>query len=225
MAPRRVPDSLRARTARGGVGQRRVPVGGGGCSCCSQGLLATALLGAGRDRPLRRRHDDRDDDRRAAAGGDRRGVRAGDADDEEAEFQRALTVELALGLLGALAGRRAARRCSPRAYDDDGCSALTLAVTYLPVAFALQAPQWVFFKRMEYVRLRTLQAIVPLGTVAVDRAAAAGRRGRLGAGDRAVRAATWRRSWPRGGPRRTGCGCGRERVAARAICGSRGRCS
>ena len=40
-------------------------------------------------------------------------------------------------------------------------------MTYLPVAFALQAPQWVFFKRMEYVRLRTLQAIVPLGTVAV----------------------------------------------------------
>ncbi len=40
-------------------------------------------------------------------------------------------------------------------------------MSYLPVAFALQAPQWVFFKRMEYVRLRTLQAIVPLGTVAV----------------------------------------------------------
>ena len=35
------------------------------------------------------------------------------------------------------------------------------------MAFALQAPQWVFFKRMEYVRLRTLQAIVPLGTVVV----------------------------------------------------------
>ena len=53
------------------------------------------------------------------------------------------------------------------AYDDDRLLALTLAVTYLPVAFALQAPQWVFFKRMEYVRLRTLQAIVPLVTVAV----------------------------------------------------------
>ena len=48
-----------------------------------------------------------------------------------------------------------------------GCCALTLAVTYLPVAFALQAPQWIFFRRMDYVRLRVLQAIVPLGTVLV----------------------------------------------------------
>ncbi len=53
------------------------------------------------------------------------------------------------------------------AYDDNRLLGLTLAVTYLPVAFALQAPQWVFFKRMDYVRLRTLQVIVPLGTVIV----------------------------------------------------------
>ena len=53
------------------------------------------------------------------------------------------------------------------AYDDSRLLALTLAVAYLPVAFALQAPQWVFFKRMDFVRLRTLQAIVPLVTVAV----------------------------------------------------------
>ena len=88
------------------------------------------------------------------------------ADDEEAEFQRALTVELALGLLGALAVAALAPVLAA-AYDDSRLLALTLAVTYLPVAFALQAPQWVFFKRMEYVRLRTLQAIVPLVTVAV----------------------------------------------------------
>src|SRR5919109_3835935 len=88
------------------------------------------------------------------------------ADEEGGEFQRALTVELALGLLGALAVAALAPVLAA-AYDDDRLLALTLAVTYLPVAFALQAPQWVFFKRMEYVRLRTLQAIVPLGTVAV----------------------------------------------------------
>jgi O-antigen/teichoic acid export membrane protein len=88
------------------------------------------------------------------------------ADDEEAEFQRALTVELALGALGALAVALLAPLLAA-AYDDDRLLALTLAVTYLPVAFALQAPQWVFFKRMEYVRLRALQAIVPLGTVVV----------------------------------------------------------
>ena len=52
-------------------------------------------------------------------------------------------------------------------YDDDRLLALTLAVTYLPVAFALQAPQWIFFRRMDYVQLRVLQAIVPLGTVLV----------------------------------------------------------
>src|ERR671933_831369 len=53
------------------------------------------------------------------------------------------------------------------AYDDDRLLGLTLAASYLPVAFALQAPQWIFFKRMQYVRLRTLQAIVPVGTVVV----------------------------------------------------------
>ena len=88
------------------------------------------------------------------------------ADDEEAEFQRALTVELALGVIGALAVAALAPVLAA-VYDDDRLLGLTLAVSYLPVAFALQAPQWIFFKRMEYVRLRALQAIVPLGTVLV----------------------------------------------------------
>ena len=35
------------------------------------------------------------------------------------------------------------------------------------MAFALQAPQWLAFRRMDYLRLRVLQAIVPLGTVVV----------------------------------------------------------
>ena len=123
---------------------------------------------AGRDRPLRRRHDDRDDDRRAAARRDRRGVRAGarPATRRRSSSARSRSSS-ALGLARRAGDRRAARRCSPRPTTTTGCSALTLAVTYLPVAFALQAPQWVFFKRMDYVRLRTLQAIVPLGTVAV----------------------------------------------------------
>ena len=70
-------------------------------------------------------------------------------------------------MVAARRDRRAARRCSRRVYDDDRLLALTLAVAYLPLAFALQAPQWVFFRRMDYLRLRLLQAIVPLGTVAV----------------------------------------------------------
>ena len=156
---------LRARTARGGVVNAAF-LSGAELLVLAQGLLATALLGpdaiglygvvtttAMTIVALRR------------VGIDEAFVQSA-ADDEEAEFQRALTVELALGLLGALAVAALAPVLAA-AYDDDRLLALTLAVTYLPVAFALQAPQWVFFKRMEYVRLRTLQAIVPLGTVAV----------------------------------------------------------
>src|SRR6478735_858789 len=51
--------------------------------------------------------------------------------DEEAEFQRALTVELALGVLGALAVIALAP-VLVAAYDDDRLLALTLAVSYLP---------------------------------------------------------------------------------------------
>jgi O-antigen/teichoic acid export membrane protein len=89
-----------------------------------------------------------------------------EAADEEAEFQRAFTVELGLALVAAAV----IAACAPvlaAVYDDDRLLPLTLAVAYLPLAFALQAPQWIFFRRMDYLRLRVLQAIVPLGTVAV----------------------------------------------------------
>ena len=167
MASRRVPESpgLRARTARGGVVNAAF-LSGAELLVLFQGLLATALLGpdaiglygivtttAMTIVALRR------------VGIDEAFVQTA-ADDEEAEFQRALTVELGLGVLGALAVAALAPVLAA-AYDDSRLLGLTLAVTYLPVAFALQAPQWVFFKRMEYVRLRMLQVIVPLGTVAV----------------------------------------------------------
>ncbi len=164
MAPRGTP-GLRVRTARGGAVNAAF-LSGAELLVLGQNLLATALLGPGLIGlygivtttamtivALRR------------VGIDEAFVQTG-ADDEEAEFQRALTVELALGVLGAL-GVAALAPVLAAAYDDDRLLALTLAVTYLPVAFALQAPQWVFFKRMDYVRLRTLQAIVPLVTVAV----------------------------------------------------------
>jgi O-antigen/teichoic acid export membrane protein len=157
--------SLRARTARGGV-VNAVFLSGAELLVVLQGLLATALLGpdliglygivtttAMTIVALRR------------VGIDEAFVQTA-TDDEEAEFQRALTVELGLGLLGALAVAALAPLLAA-AYEDDRLLALTFAVSYLPVAFALQAPQWVFFKRMQYVRLRVLQAIVPLGTVAV----------------------------------------------------------
>ena len=88
------------------------------------------------------------------------------AEDEEAEFQRAFAVELAVGLAGSLLIAVLAPVLAA-AYGDDRLLALTLAVAYLPVAFALQAPQWVFFRRMDYLRLRGLQALVPLVTAAV----------------------------------------------------------
>jgi len=170
MAPRGTPETpprggLRVLTARGGAVNAAF-LSSAELLVLLQGLLATALLGpdliglygvvtttAMTIVALRR------------VGIDEAFVQTA-AGDEEAEFQRALTVELALGLLGALAVAALAPALVA-AYDDDRLLALTLAVTYLPVAFALQAPQWVFFKRMEYVRLRSLQAIVPLVTVAV----------------------------------------------------------
>jgi O-antigen/teichoic acid export membrane protein len=170
MAPRRIPGTLpagglRVLTVRGGVVNAAF-LAGAELLVLLQGLLATALLGpdliglygvvsttAMTIVALRR------------VGIDEAFVQV-EAADEEAEFQRALTVELTLGVLGALAVAALAPALAA-AYDDDRLLALTLAVTYLPVAFALQAPQWVFFKRMEYVRLRTLQATVPLGTVVV----------------------------------------------------------
>ena len=50
------------------------------------------------------------------------------------------------------------------AYGDDRLLALTLAVAYLPIAFALQAPQWIFFRRMDFLRLRLLQFSIPAVT-------------------------------------------------------------
>ena len=156
---------LRARLARGGVVNAAFMAGAEGLVVL-QGLLATALLGpsaiglygivsttAMTIVALRR------------VGTDEAFVRH-EAHDEGAEFQRAFTVELALGLVAALLIALAAPVLAAL-YDDDELLALTLAVAYLPIAFALQAPQWVFFRRMDYVRLRVLQAIVPLGTVLV----------------------------------------------------------
>jgi O-antigen/teichoic acid export membrane protein len=165
-SPGGVPGGLRVATARGGVVNAAFLSGAEGLVLL-QGLLATALLGpsaiglygivtttAMTIVALRRVGVDEAFVQEAAV-------------DEEAEFQRAFAVELALGLAGALAIAALAPVLAA-AYGDDRLLALTLAVAYLPVAFALQAPQWVFFKRMDYVRLRALQAIVPLGTVAVS---------------------------------------------------------
>src|SRR5687768_4290555 len=89
-----------------------------------------------------------------------------DEQGQEHEFQRAFTLELGTSvvfalLLCALAPVVAA------VYDDDRLLGLMLAMSYLPLAFALQAPLWVFFRRMEYGRQRALQAIQPVVSFAV----------------------------------------------------------
>lgn len=86
--------------------------------------------------------------------------------DQEREFQCAFTLELALALALALA----IAAISPLAalvYHDQRLLALTASLCYLPVAFALQAPVWVFFREMDYRRQRSLQAVQPLVTFAV----------------------------------------------------------
>jgi O-antigen/teichoic acid export membrane protein len=156
---------LRAATARGGVLNAAFLSGAEGLVLL-QGLLATALLGpsaiglygvvtttAMTIVQLRR------------VGIDEAFVQHA-AEDEEAEFQRAFTVELGIGLAGA-AVIAALAPLLAAAYSDDRLLALTLAVSYLPLAFALQAPQWVAFKEMDFLKLRLLQVIVPLGTVVV----------------------------------------------------------
>ena len=132
MAPRRVPGTpgLRARTARGGAVNAAF-LSGAELLVLVQGLLATALLGpeliglygivtttAMTIVALRR------------VGIDEAFVQTA-ADDEEAEFQRALTVELALGRAGRARGRgaragarrRLRRRPAARAHAGGDVSA------------------------------------------------------------------------------------------------------
>ena len=158
--------SLRATTARGGA-LNAAFLSGAEALVLLQGLLATALLGpsaiglygvvtttAMTIVALRR------------VGIDEAFVQQA-AEHEEAEFQRAFGVELAIGLIGSLLIAVLAPVLAAL-YGDERLLALTLGVAYLPVAFALQAPQWIFFRRMDFLRLRLLQGIVPLVTVAVS---------------------------------------------------------
>ena len=91
---------------------------------------------------------------------------AQDEPEQALEFQRAFTLELAISavfalLLCALAPVVAA------VYGDSRLLALMAATAYLPLAFALQAPTWIFFRRMDFARQRLLQGIVPLVSFAV----------------------------------------------------------
>ena len=89
-----------------------------------------------------------------------------DEEDQEREFQRAFTLELGLSAVFAVVIAAAAPIVAA-GYDEPRLLALMLALTYLPLAFALQSPLWIFFRRMDFLRQRSLQAVVPLTGFAV----------------------------------------------------------
>jgi PST family polysaccharide transporter/lipopolysaccharide exporter len=91
---------------------------------------------------------------------------AQDEPDQQREFQHAFSLELALSCVFSLVLLALAPVVSA-AYGDARLVALMAAMAYLPVAFALQSPSWVFFRRMDYLRQRVLQAVVPIVTFAV----------------------------------------------------------
>ena len=156
---------LRERTTRGAL-LNGAFVGGGELLLLIQGLIVTAILGpeaiglygavsatAVTITNLKR------------VGIDEEFVRQTEAEQEE-EFQTAFTLDLYLSIVLAFVIAAAAPFVA-LAYGDDRLLALTLAVSYLPVAFSLQAPTWIFFRRMDFLRQRALQVIVPVVTFAV----------------------------------------------------------
>jgi O-antigen/teichoic acid export membrane protein len=156
---------LRRRTVRGAV-TNALFLGGAELLVLAQGLIVTALLGpraiglygivtttAVTVAALRR------------VGIDEGFVRQTE-DRQEEEFQRAFTLELMVGAAFSMVLVLTAPIVA-LAYDDDRLVPLMLAVAYLPLAFALQAPTWIFFRRMEFVRVRVLQALVPVVTFCV----------------------------------------------------------
>jgi O-antigen/teichoic acid export membrane protein len=156
---------LRARTARGLLVNAAF-MSGAEALVVLQGLIVTILLGpqtvglygivtttAVTVAALRR------------VGIDEAFVQQREANQEE-EFQRAFTLELMVGGAFSLVLIAVAPLVSD-VYGDSRLLALMIAVAYLPTAFALQAPSWVFFRRMDFLRVRALQVIVPVVTFCV----------------------------------------------------------
>ncbi len=81
--------------------------------------------------------------------------------DQEREFQYAFTMELGLSVAMAVI-ILALSPVIAAVYRDQQLLALMASLAYLPLAFALQSPLWVFFRRMDFGRQRMLQAIQPL---------------------------------------------------------------
>jgi O-antigen/teichoic acid export membrane protein len=84
-----------------------------------------------------------------------------DEADQEREFQYAFTLELGLSLAMSLV-ILALSPLVATIYRDHRLLALMASLAYLPLAFALLSPLWVFLRRMDYRRQRSLQAIQPI---------------------------------------------------------------
>lgn len=81
--------------------------------------------------------------------------------DQAREFQLAFTLELTLAI-GMCVVILALSPVIAAVYADHRLLPLMASLAYLPLAFALQSPLWIFFRRMDYRRQRSLQAIQPL---------------------------------------------------------------
>ena len=138
-----------------------------------------------------------------------------DEPDQELAFQKAFTLEV-LMTAAAIVPLALALPVIAVVYGDWNLVPPGIVLITVLAADALQAPFWIYYRRMNFVRQRALQAIEPIvGFVVADRAGDR-RRGLLGAGARAWSLARGRGPSRRSSPRRTGlrgatterrCGC------------------
>jgi O-antigen/teichoic acid export membrane protein len=84
-----------------------------------------------------------------------------DDDDQELAFQHAFTVELITNVAMVLL-LAAAIPLAVVVYDEPAIVPIALAVLLVFPAYSLQPPLWVFYRRMDFVRQRTMQAIDPV---------------------------------------------------------------
>ena len=83
-----------------------------------------------------------------------------DSGDQKSEFQLAFSLDLLLSAGFALLVIALAPVIG-LIYEDSSLTPLMMALSLLPLLFALQAPAWIFLRRMDFVKQRLLQAVVP----------------------------------------------------------------
>ena len=88
-----------------------------------------------------------------------------EANQEEA-FNQAFSIDLMLSLAFSVLTAAAAPLVAVL-YGDSSVAPLMVALALMPILFALQAPAWIYLRRMDFIRQRSLQAVVPLVTLIV----------------------------------------------------------